>query len=143
MGLTVGPSTSHPFFSSIAGAPLGSSIEGGFIICRAGGVGWIVSPYSAEVSRNWDSRNDANTTAQSASGCTGWFIPTLSQLQNPGYLCRSFWGPSPCFSSTLYRSSTYRFPPFSYGMNFSNGLSCDTVFNSTVACVRAFRCVTY
>jgi hypothetical protein len=71
------------------------------LICKASPLRWVVSPYSAEVSRTWYLRNDANTTAQSVSGCTGWFVPTLSQLQNPGYICRSFWGPSPCYSSPL------------------------------------------
>jgi hypothetical protein len=84
-----------------ADAALGDSYEGGFLICKASPLRWVVSPYSAEVSRNWYLRNDANTTAQSVSGCTGWFVPTRSQLQNPGYCCRSFWGPSPCFSSML------------------------------------------
>jgi hypothetical protein len=140
MGLTVGPATWHP--TNFINAPLGGSTSGGFLICKAGGVGWIVSPYSTEVSRAWGSRDDANTTAQSASGCTGWFVPTLSQLQNPGYLCRSFWGPSPCFASTGYWSST--------GINATN--ACDVDFNNGNAfssnkagtnCVRAFRCVTY
>jgi hypothetical protein len=34
---------------------LGDSYEGGFLICKQGGspLRWIVSPRSAEVSRNW------------------------------------------------------------------------------------------
>ena len=140
MGLTVGPATWHP--SYIGNAALGTSIEGGFLICRAGGVAWIVSPYSAEVSRTWTLRTDANTTAQSASGCTGWFIPTISQLQNPGYLCRSFWGPSPCFSSAGYWSSTEYNATVAGNVYFANGNSYG--YNKTgVLCVRAFRCVTY
>jgi hypothetical protein len=123
---------------------LGDSYEGGFLICKQGGsLRWIVSPRSAEVSRNWNSRNDANTTAQSVSGCTGWFVPTISQLQNPGYCCRSFWGPSPCYSSANYWSSE---------QSPTAGYACRVCFindgpgapnKSYTLCVRAFRCVTY
>jgi hypothetical protein len=77
--------------------------------------------YSAEVSRTWYLRNDANTTAQSVSGCTGWFVPTCGQLQNPGYCCRSFWGPSPCYSSTDYWSSTEYNAPGACGVDFTTG----------------------
>jgi hypothetical protein len=140
MGLTVGPATWHP--TNIINAPLGTSIEGGFLICRAGGVGWIVSPYSTEVSRSWYLRNDANTTAQSVSGCTGWFIPTVSQLQNPGYLCRSFWGPSPCFSSAAYWSSTETNASYACFVCFASG-SAGVSGKTNATCVRAFRCVTY
>lgn len=140
MGLTIGPATWHP--TNISNIALGASLGGGFLICKAGGVAWIVSPRSTEVSRTWLLREDANTTAQSASGCTGWFIPTISQLQNPGYLCRSFWGPSPCFSSTRYWSSTEANATSACSVNFCNG----NVTNDNKAdtfCVRAFRCLTY
>jgi len=113
--------------------------RGGYLICQSGGTTWVVSP--AEVSRNWYSRDDANTTAQSVSGCTGWFVPTRSQLQNPGYLCRSFWGP---YSPTIYWSSTS-------GSGAPN-TACTVSFTGSHApyknmgntyCIRAFRCVTY
>jgi hypothetical protein len=122
---------------------LGSSFGGGFLICKPGSSpAWVVSPRSAEVSRTWYLRNDANTTAQQVSGCTGWFVPTRLQLQNPGYCCRSFWGPSPCFSSATYWSST----------ESNAGNACNVAFNFGIAgissksithYVRAFRCVTY
>jgi hypothetical protein len=143
MGLTFGPSTSHPSFANYPpNVALGASLGGGFLICRAGGLGWIVSPRSAEVSRTWYLREDANTTAQSVSGCTGWFVPTLGQLQNPGYLCRSFWGTSPCFSSTLYWSSTEINSTNACSVNFANGNTYNGSKTHTY-CVRAFRCVTY
>jgi hypothetical protein len=102
---------------------LGDSYEGGFLICKASPLRWVVSPRSAEVSRTWHLRNDANTTAQSVSGCTGWFVPTRAQLQNPGYCCRSFWGPSPCYSSTTYWSSTENTPNalLACRVNFNDG----------------------
>jgi hypothetical protein len=118
---------------------LGDAFEGGFFICCSGSVYWIVAPNTSEVSRNWYLRNDANTRAQQVSGCTGWFVPTVSQLQNPGYTCRTFWD---SFSSTHYWSST----------ELSGAYACPVFFNSGGAsfcnkgnslCVRAFRCVTY
>ena len=143
MGLTVGPATWHPSFANYIGnSALGSSTNGGFLICKAGGIGWVVSPYSAEVARTWYCREDANTTAQSASGCTGWFVPTLSQLQNPGYLCRSFWGPSPCYSTHFYWSSTESNATHACLVNFTNG-AAPLSRKSHPTCVRAFRCVTY
>ena len=143
MGLTFGPSTSHPSFANYVGnVALGSSTNGGFLICKAGGLAWIVSPRSAEVSRTWYLRNDANTTAQSVSGCTGWFVPTLSQLQNPGYLCRSFWGPSPCYSPAFYWSSTECTANNACFVYFINGNAFGGNKNGSY-CVRAFRCVTY
>jgi hypothetical protein len=123
---------------------LGASFGGGFLICKASPLRWVVSPISAEVSRSWFLRNDANTRAQQVSGCTGWFVPTCGQLQNPGYCCRSFWGPSPCYSSAPYWSSScyYFIPGYGCYVRFTHG----AVFRrhgAAAFCVRAFRCVTY
>lgn len=141
VGLNTAGADSYSFVTE-TGLALGSSYEGGFLICKAGPLRWVVSPYSAEVSRDWYNRNDANTRAQTVSGCTGWFVPTVGQLQNPGYLCRSFWGPSPCYSSATYWSSTQHFDPQSFGVHFQNGIACGR-FRGHSICVRAFRCVTY
>ena len=122
---------------------LGDQYEGGFLICKASPLRWVVAPRSAEVSRTWYSNNEGTTSAQQVTGCTGWFIPTYAQLQNPGYNCRSFWGPSPCYSSTTYWSSTGT-PDYRYAcaLNFVNGtFACRNRCGSY--CVRAFRCVTY
>ena len=140
VGLNTTGADTHSF--TTADVALGDSYEGGFLICKASPLRWVVSPRSAEVSRTWYLREDANTTAQSVSGCTGWFVPSSSQLQNPGYCCRSFWGPSPCYSSTNYWSSTETNPTTGCYVVFTNGLA----FHNTKAntnCVRAFRCVTY
>jgi len=122
---------------------VGDSYQGGFLICKASPLRWVVSPRSAEVSRTWHLRNDANTRAQQVSGCTGWFVPTLEQLQNPGFACRSFWD---SYSSTYSWSSTEtsRFDIFFCGgyVNFSNGGGGGNCKDSTY-CVRAFRCVSY
>lgn len=123
---------------------LGSFFGGGFVICcQGGGVAWVVSPFSAQVSRTWYLRNDAATRAQQVSGCTGWFVPTISQLQNPGYICRSFWGPSPCFSNASYWSSTDSSDEEASILRFFNGTVGDDIYKSNTFCVRAFRQVTY
>jgi hypothetical protein len=122
---------------------LGDSYEGGFLICKASPLRWVVSPYSAEVSRSWHSRDDANTTAQSVSGCTGWFVPTKSQLQNPGYICRSFWGPSPCFSASIYWASSECNATGGDIVSFTTPAPYDNLRKSGARCVRSFRCVTY
>ena len=140
VGLNTTGADTHSF--TTAAVVVGDSYEGGFLICKASPLRWVVSPRSAEVSRDWYLRNDANTTAQSVSGCTGWFVPTISQLQNPGYCCRSFWGPSICYSSTNYWSSTECNATIACYVTFAFG----TGFSGTKTapwCVRAFRCVTY
>jgi hypothetical protein len=123
---------------------LGDSHEGGFLICCASPTRWVVAPNTSEVSRDWYCRVDANTTAQQVSGCTGWFVPTSGQLQNPGYTCRDFWD---SFSSTVYWSSTPH-PSFAgraYGVSMDTGGASTDFSNSKAGthCARAFRCVTY
>jgi hypothetical protein len=137
--LQLTPFNSSYIFPSYDCCPRKYSYEGGFLICAISNLAWIVAPSSAEVSRTWYLRNDANTTAQSVSGCTGWFVPTISQLQNPGYARRKFWD---SFSSTLYWSSTEFDATRACCVDFANGLAFCGVKSST-ACVRAFRCVTY
>jgi hypothetical protein len=140
VGLNTTGADTHSF--TTVDPNLGDSYEGGFLICKASPLRWVVSPISAEVSRDWYSRNDANTTAQSVSGCTGWFVPTRPQLQNPGYCCRSFWGPSPCYSSTIYWSSTENIADSACRVLFTNG-NAGFIDKTRAYCVRAFRCVTY
>jgi hypothetical protein len=126
-------------FTTVDVPPLGDAYEGGFLICCSGSVYWIVAPNTSEVSRTWYLRNDANTRAQQVSGCTGWFVPTRPQLQNPGYTCRTFWD---SFSSTGYWSSTEGTATAACIVCFTNGLAICRDKASTY-CVRAFRCVTY
>ena len=118
---------------------LGEYCEGGHIICKAASTAWIVSPRCAQVSRTWYCREDANTRAQQVSGCTGWFVPTVTQLQNPGYTCRQYWD---LFSSALYWSSTENNSSTGCGVYFTNG-SAGNFLKTGARCVRAFRCVTY
>ena len=123
-------------------APLGSrpNIACGFLICKTGGTAWIVAPSCTQVSRTWANRGDAITCANALSGHSGtWFIPTITQLQNPGYCCRTYWD---AFSSTAYWSSTEFNATYACFVNFINGNAC-TDTKSDTFCVRAFRCVTY
>jgi hypothetical protein len=120
---------------------LGDAYEGGFLICCASPTRWVVAPNTSEVIRTWYLRNDANTTAQQVSGCTGWFVPTVTQLQNPGYTCRTFWD---SFSSTSYWSSTEFNSTHGCSVNFFNGIAGGGYGGkASTSCVRAFRCVTY
>jgi hypothetical protein len=122
---------------------LGCAYEGGFLICCASPTRWVVAPDTSQVSRNWDLRNDANTRAQQVSGCTGWFVPTVTQLQNPGYTCRTFWD---SFSSTDYWSSTENSSNYAWRVSMVTGdalISPGGRYKSAPNCVRAFRCVTY
>jgi hypothetical protein len=137
--LQLTPFNSSYTFLSYDCCPRKYSYEGGFLICAISNLAWIVAPSSSQVSRTWYLRNDANTTAQSVSGCTGWFVPTRVQLQNPGYTCRKFWDE---FVSTNYWSSTEINATNAYGVNVGFG-GAFNVTKSTTNCVRAFRCVTY
>jgi len=120
---------------------LGDAYEGGYLICEASSVRWVVAPSSAEVSRNWYCRNNANTRAQQVSGCTGWFVPTCGQLQNPGANCRTYWD---SYSSTGYWSSTeYYILREAWVVYFNLGGDTAIDTKSCAWCVRAFRCVTY
>ena len=117
-----------------------SPVPGGTIICKASSVAWIVSPYISEVSRAWANIADANTRAQAVSGCTGWFVPTVTQLQNPGYTCRTLW--DLCTNSTCYWSSTQTNTYFACRVCFATGLVSSEAKTNTM-CVRSFRCVSY
>ena len=150
-GVTVNPfkltfcSTS---FSSALGCPLlktvgdvtDPTVGGGTVICASSNVAWIVAPASSQVSRTWYCRDDANTRSQQVSGCTGWFVPTISQLQNPGYICRTYWD---SFSSATYWSSTSTSTGCAWATNFSAGFSFGSYGKNGTLCVRSFRCVTY
>jgi len=118
---------------------LGASYGGGRAICFSSGVVWVVAPSSSEVSRDFFSISNANTRAQQVSGCTGWFVPSLTDLQN-GYNCRSYWD---SYSLCYYWSSTdlnnYRSGVVLFGG--AAGYACDG--KTAVNCVRSFRCVTY
>ena len=129
-------------FSAPLPVPLGCAYLGGYFVCQAAGVRWIVAPATSEVNRNWYNRNDAVTQAQACTGCTDWFIPTKPQLKNPGYTCRAYWD---SYSTTpYYWSSTEWYPRAACGVCFLTGsyMGQDKTYH-TGGQLRAFRCVSY
>jgi hypothetical protein len=88
-GLNVGGADTHSF--TTRAVALGDAFEGGFLICQSGGTRWIVAPAAAQVSTNWYNTSSASSAAASVSGCSGWFVPTCGQMQNPGFACRTYW----------------------------------------------------
>jgi hypothetical protein len=134
--------TSNTFIVQGATSDLGAYSSGGHIICRSGGVAIIVSPRNSEVSRSWPQINNAITTAQQVSGCTGWFVPTCAQLQNPGACCRMFW--DLCSCNQDYWSSTLPPSNCAIAVRWTDNSVYTNIANlPSVKCVRAFRCVTY
>lgn len=134
--ITIGPTCWKVLDYSLGDAGLG-----GYVICKSGGTAWIVAPSNTEVSRTFSLWNDAVTTAQSFSGCTGWFVPTSAQYQNPGYICRTYWDN---YKNTNYWTSSSCTYHFGVIINMSTGtVSGSSVNGAFVACSRAFRCVTY
>ena len=122
--------------------PLGqcNSTIGGYLICCSSNNLWIVAPSSSEVTRNWFSRNDSNTRAQQVSGCTGWFVPSCSQLLNPGYQCRTHYD---SYSIANYWSNTDVGPGSAYNTYWGNGFTDWSPKDTSTYRVRSFRCVSY
>ncbi len=119
--------------------PLGSSHEGGYLICCSSGNLWIVAPNSSQVTRTWFSRNDAVSRANAIVSCGDWFVPTRAQLDNPGYVCRTYWD---SWDSDGYWSNTQHSSGIAWGTRFNNGSHLYQNKNQA-CCVRAFRCVSY
>ena len=126
---------------------LGFSFGGGTLICKSGGVGWIVAPSSTEVSRDWFNLDDSVTTAEANAACGDWFVPTGPQFQNPGHCCQIYWDASPAcdhfWTSTELSATSARCILFYPGAfpQFDGALTSGPKTNS--AKIRAFRCVTY
>ena len=162
MGVTVGPSEwwlrtteGASYFAIIC--PTGTTLpDGSRIICKACGTAWIVAPACTQVSSAW-AGGQYNSTLVGNKCCifewpglqsqlancgfnpSDWFVPSISQLSNPGYICRTQWD---TFSATYYWSSTEGSATGGCFLNFSNGNTYN--FNKpNTFCVRAFRCVTY
>ena len=155
MGLIIGP-TSWWQLNLIPACPAGTTLlDGSRIICKSSGIAWIVAPSCTQVSSTWN----GTTTLLVGNKCCvcdwptlqtqlitcgfnpcDWFVPSLSQLQNPGYVCRTQWdsfSTAACYWASAEVSATN---------------ACNVCFNTgntggtnkvTPNCVRAFRCVTY
>ena len=128
-------------FTTVALA-LGDAYEGGYFICCASNVYWIIAPSSAEVDRNWYSRGDGNSKAQQVSGCTGWFVPSVSQMYNPGGTRRNYWD---SYRSARYCTNTERTNLDAWTITLSTStIQChDSNKQGDGYYVRSMRCVTY
>ena len=145
-------------FTTEAELSLGDAHEGGYLVCCSSNNYWIVAPNSAHVTRSWYQRNDANTRAQQVSGCSGWFVPTVSQLYNPGYTCKEHWDPASdpmtyfC-ANNYFASNTENNSADACGVRLTDGLlqgSLDKRGDGAFPCpggcgwpIRSFRCVSY
>jgi hypothetical protein len=163
MAVTIGPAdwwvASPTATNSLAiSCPVGTTLpDGSRIICKAGGTAWIVAPNCTQINGSQWAGGQYNSTQVGNKCCicewpalntlllncgfnpADWFIPSLSQLNNPGYVCRSQWD---TFASFGYWSSTEVSSTNACYLNFLTG-SITSLSKSTSLCVRAFRCVTY
>lgn len=154
MGLLIGPT---PWWQAniVAACPVGTTLpDGSRIICKAGGTAWIVAPASTQVSSTWNGTTtelvgnkccvcDWPTLCSRMISCgfnpSDWFVPSISQLNNPGYVCITQWD---SFASANYWSSTEINATGACNQGFNNGIITNLTKTSTL-CVRAFRCVNY
>ena len=161
MGITIGPvdwwlASPQGISGLIAGCPVGTQLlDGSSIICKAVGTAWIVAPSCTQVSQTWNN----TTTTQVGNKCCvcdwptlctrmiscgynpgDWFVPSGSQLSNPGYVCRAFLDAFDVscqyWSSTEFNATASRFIHF-------NRPNVYTDFKTSSVRVRAIRCVTY
>jgi hypothetical protein len=156
MGLIIGPT---PWWQSnlVRACPVGTTLpDGSRIICKAGGTAWIVAPNCVQLGSQW-AGGQYNSTQVGDKCCIcewpalntrllqcgfnpcDWFVPSSSQLNNPGYVCRTQWD---TFAAALYWSSTEVSSTNACFQGFDNG-SITSLNKVTVTCVRPFRCVTY
>lgn len=107
----------------------------GFFICCQGASKWFVAPSCTQIAIGWDSRSNAVTCANSLMGSCGWFIPNVSQLYNPGFVCRTYWDNY----SNPYWSDSEHDGPTAYIVNFNSGCNFNRSKGNGYS-IRAFRC---
>jgi len=143
------------YFAAVCSAVGTTLIDGSKLICKAGGTAWFVAPDSTEFSGQW-ANGQYNSTAVgdkcgvsewgalngllSCNVCnyiaSEWFIPTVAQLQNPGYTCRSNYS----YLSAEYWSSV------EVNSTLASRVGCNNPNPNNKTCafiVRAYKCVTY
>ena len=126
--------------------PLGGcdATIGGYLICCSSSNLWVIGPNSTEVLRTWYCRGDAILTANANHACNDWFIPSLSQLQNPGYAQRTHWDKNFAFGYVKYWSNTPHPASDTYAcFQHLRHNYAGTGDKTDCCCVRAFRCVAY
>ena len=157
-------------YQRIAGAcAVGTGLfDGSSLICKAGGVAWFVAPRSSQIicTRVGGGETAAVDCAVLVTGLSGWFVPTIGQLENPGYCCRVNWvtctpgvgvstnyttrNPNTCTPGVAcaYASTSigqvFKGPTTYYIQNFADGIiGCYDINDTSCAFYRTFRCVTY
>jgi hypothetical protein len=160
MGLLIGPT---PWWQQnvIAVSPVGTTLpDGSRVICRAGGTAWIIAPVSTQVLQTWNSTTNTQvgnkpcvcdwpTLNTRLINCgfnpSDWFVPSLAQLQNPGFVCSARWDAIPLSPTGSYWSSTEFNATLGCCVTFGNPGFDDGAGPSKTRSgqVRAFRCVTY
>ena len=161
MGITIGPvdwwvTTPDAINSLAISCPLGTILpDKSAVICRAGGTAWIVAPSSTQVSQTWNGTTtllvgnkccvcDWSTLCSAMISCGftpgDWFVPSVAQLLNPGYVCRTNWD---SISAANYWAATELTATCAFNVFFTCGCANDSCDKTFTRCVRAFRCVTY
>jgi hypothetical protein len=156
MGLIIGPT---PWWQNalISQCPAGTALlDGSRIICKSQGIAWIVAPNCVQVGSQW-AGGQYNSTQVGDKCCIcewpgletrllqcgfnpcDWFVPSISQLNNPGFVCRTQWD---TFASARYWSSTEINATNACNLLFTNG-GIGAFAKTSTYCVRPFRCVTY
>jgi hypothetical protein len=69
-------------FKFITEDPIGKSLDGGVIISKNNGTYTIVSPKKSEMNLTWYEFSKAIQKAEEETGTTGWYVPSLYELQN-------------------------------------------------------------
>jgi hypothetical protein len=160
MAVVVGPAdwwvaTPGALNSLAIACPVGTVLPDGSVsICKAGGTVWIIAPISTEASQSWNN-NSASLVGNkpcvsdwptvcskmitSGFNPSDWCIPSASNLNNPGYICRSRWD---SFTATSYWSSTETSASNACRQNFSDGALVGIAKTNSFN-VRAFRTVNY
>ena len=128
------------FRTAIAWPNLGAAGCGGYLICKSSRIYWITSTCEMGVYRTWYQRCDAATCAQQVSGCSGWFIPSIQQWQNPGQQCRQYFD---WYTAPLWSNSPGDHPYHAWMMYLGNGTCSQGGKQTSHIYARAFRCVSY
>jgi hypothetical protein len=134
-GLNVAGANTYSFTSRNVAA--GDQFGGGTVICVSGGVRWIAAPANTSPFTSWNNVQQAVTNAQGTTGCTGWFVPSAGQLQNPGFVCNTF---SPVGTQNMWSSSGNSISGIF--VNLGNGISSPFGATHPIGVI-AYRCVTY
>lgn len=144
-GINVAGSTVTYDFTTRALQP-GDPTEGGYLVCAASSTYWIVAPSSTECrATHGTATSCSRQNAQTASGCGGWFTPSVAQLQNPGFACRQYWDSytaADYWTNQITRWNGQAIQGRYQVVRMGNGSSYDT-FGGDNTRARAFRTVAY